>query len=48
MQYKVKSNQLVKQDDTTLDVTSEKLSPRSQKYTKFKNQANIRDNKTQA
>ena len=50
MQYKVKSNWSVSQEDAILDVTSEKLSPRSQKsqvYTKFKNQANMRDIKTQ-
>ena len=51
VQYIVKSNQSVNQEDATLDVTSEELSPRSQKSqvdTKVKNQANIRDNKTQA
>ena len=50
MQYKVKSNQSVTQEDAILEVTSEKLSPRSQKsqvYTKFKNQTNVRDTKTQ-
>ena len=31
MQYKVQSSQSVNQEDTTLDVTSEKLSPRSHK-----------------
>ena len=31
MQYKLQYSWLVNQEDTTLDVTSERLSPRSQK-----------------
>ena len=39
IQYKVQSNQSVNQEDITLDMTSERLSPRSHKsqaYTKYK------------